>query len=510
MLAASSLGAVWASCSPDFGVAGVLDRFSQIQPKVLFAADGYLFKIERFDCCAKLDAIIAGLSSVEHVVMLPFTNDEAVWQWRHAANAEGDGPHPTRHSWAEALDVAPATQLKFRRLPFHHPLYIMFSSGTTGQPKCIVHGQGGTLLQHRKEHALHCDLRPGEKLFYYTTTGWMMWNWLVTALAGGVTIVLFDGNPFRPKTTALWDVVANEGIQVFGTSAKYLDACKKAGLTPKQSHNLQNLRAILSTGSPLMPESFDWVYAQVKSDLMLASITGGTDIVSCFALGCPIAPVRRGELQKRGLGMAVAVWDDQGNSLVGAPGELVCTKSFPSMPIGFWNDADGSRYRAAYFEFFPGVWRHGDWVEQTSHAGLIVYGRSDATLNPGGVRIGTAEIYRQVEQVDVVEEALVIGQDTGDGDQRVVLFVRLAEGVVLSEELIANIRSEIRANATPRHVPAIVLAVADIPRTRSGKISEIAVRDVVHGRRIKNTEALANPEALEYFRDRPELSLGKL
>jgi len=508
MLAASSLGAVWASCSPDFGVAGALDRFSQIHPKVLLAADGYLFKIQRFDCCAKLDAIIAGLPSVQHVVMLPFTDDEAVRQWRQAGNAEGDGPHPMRHSWAEALDVAPATQLKFCRLPFNHPLYVMFSSGTTGQPKCIVHGQGGTLLQHRKEHTLHCDLHAGEKLFYYTTTGWMMWNWLVTALAGGVTVVLFDGNPFCPKTSALWDVVASEEIHVFGTSAKYLDACKKAGLTPKRTHDLHNLRAILSTGSPLMPESFDWVYTNVKHDLMLASITGGTDIVSCFALGCPIAPVRRGELQKRGLGMAVEVWNDQGQPILEAPGELVCTKSFPSMPIGFWNDADGSRYRTAYFEFFPGVWRHGDWVEQTANAGLIVYGRSDATLNPGGVRIGTAEIYRQVEQIEVVEEAIVIGQDTGDGDQRVVLFLRLAEGAVLNEELIASIRAEIRANATPRHVPAIVLAVADIPRTRSGKISEIAVRDVVHGRHIKNTEALANPAALEYFRDRPELSLG--
>jgi acetoacetyl-CoA synthetase len=507
MLAASSLGAVWASCSPDFGVAGVLDRFSQIQPKVLLAADGYLFKIKRFDCCAKLDAIIEGLPSVENVVMLPFTDNEAVRAWRRAGSAEGDGPNPTRHTWSEALDVAPATELKFKRLPFNHPLYVMFSSGTTGQPKCIIHGQGGTLLQHRKEHALHCDLREGEKLFYYTTTGWMMWNWLVTALAGGSTIVLFDGNPFRPSAAALWDLVASEGIQIFGTSAKYLDACKKAGLTPGQTHDLRKLRTILSTGSPLVPESFDWVYSAVKTDVMLASITGGTDIVSCFALGCPIAPVRRGELQKRGLGMAVEVWGDPEQSLLQQPGELVCTKSFPSMPTGFWNDPHGSRYQEAYFEFYPGIWRHGDWVELTASGGLIVYGRSDATLNPGGVRIGTAEIYRQVEQIEAVEEAIVIGQDTGDGDQRVVLFLRLREGVELSEALVSRIRTEIRANATPRHVPAIVLAVPDIPRTRSGKISEIAVRDVVHGRRIKNTEALANPEALEFFRARPELEL---
>jgi len=488
-------------------VAGVLDRFSQIQPKVLLAADGYMFKIKRFDCCAKLDAIIAGLPSVENVVMLPFTDSEIARAWRRSGSADGDSPHPTRHTWAEALEVAPATELKFSRLPFDHPLYVMFSSGTTGQPKCIVHGQGGTLLQHRKEHALHCDLRAGEKLFYYTTTGWMMWNWLVTALAGGSTIVLFDGNPFRPSASALWDLVADEGVEVFGTSAKYLDACKKAGLTPGSTQDLGHLRSILSTGSPLVPESFDWIYDKVKGDLMLASITGGTDIVSCFALGCPISPVRRGELQKRGLGMDVAVWEDAGQALVDHPGELVCTRSFPSMPTGFWNDHDGKRYREAYFEFYPGVWRHGDWVKLTSSGGMVVYGRSDATLNPGGVRIGTAEIYRQVEQIDAVEEAIVIGQDTGDGDQRVVLFLRLGEGLILSDELVAQIRSEIRANATPRHVPAVVLAVADIPRTRSGKISEIAVRDVVHGRRIKNTEALANPEALEFFRDRPELKL---
>jgi acetoacetyl-CoA synthetase len=388
-------------------------------------------------------------------------------------------------------------------LPFDHPLYVMYSSGTTGKPKCIIHGHGGTLLQHLKEHQLHTDLRPGQKLFYFTTTGWMMWNWLVTALASGSTVVLFDGNPFHPGPETLWKIVDEEKVDVFGTSAKFIDACKKAEYKPGAELGLDNLRAILSTGSPLVPESFDYVYEYVKSDLQLSSISGGTDIVSCFVLGCPVLPVRRGEIQTPGLGMAVEVWNDEGKPLVGEPGELVCTKPFPSMPVGFWNDPDQARYRAAYFEHFSGIWRHGDWVELTENLGTIVYGRSDATLNPGGVRIGTAEIYRQVEQFPEILEAIVVGQDTGDGDQRVVLFLRLADGITLEDDLCNRVRKRIRTNATPRHVPAIIHPVSDIPRTRSGKISEIAVRDVLHGKPVKNTEALANPESLDYFR--PEL-----
>ena len=491
MLAASSLGAVWSSCSPDFGTRGVLDRFGQIEPRILIATDGYTFKGKPIDTSIKLQEIVDGLPTLEHVVQVPFLG---------AAS-------PSFPTWKQALAVEQCQDLRFTRLPFDHPLYVMFSSGTTGQPKCIVHGQGGTLLQHRKEHVLHCDLREGERFFYYTTTGWMMWNWLVTGLASGATVYLFDGNPFHPAPSALWDMVDAEDLHIFGTSAKYLDACKKAEIAPRATHQLESLRLILSTGSPLVPESFDWVYQEVKQDLQLASITGGTDLLSCFALGCPIAPVRRGELQKRGLGMAVEVWADMESPVVDIAGELVCRKSFPSMPTGFWNDPDGMRYHQAYFDFYPGIWRHGDWVSLTAAGGLIVYGRSDATLNPGGVRIGTAEIYRQVERFPEVEEAVVIGQDTGDGDQRVVLFLRMAGGVGLTEELEVRLRKEIRAQATPRHVPAIICAVSDIPRTRSGKISEIAVRDVVHGRQVKNTEALANPEALVEYQDRPELKI---
>ncbi len=490
VLAVASLGAVWSSCSPDFGAPGVLDRFGQIEPKFLLAADGYLYKGQRFDGFEKLAAIQAGLPTVERTVVVAYTGEalslrglrNAVW-WREFA---GEGPAP---------------EPKFARFPFDHPLYILFSSGTTGKPKCIIHGAGGTLLQHLKEHQLHNDLGPGERLFYFTTLGWMMWNWLVTGLASGATLVLFDGNPFHPGPEVLWDLAADEGVTVFGTSAKFIDACKKAGLEPARSHELSRLRAILSTGSPLMPESFDWVYGAVKHDLHLASISGGTDIVSCFVLGCPVLPVYRGEIQCRGLGMKVEVFDDGGNSVVGEPGELVCTAPFPAMPVGFWNDSDGARYSAAYFERFPGVWHHGDWMQLTDHDGAVIYGRSDATLNPGGVRIGTAEIYRQVEQLEEVEESIVVGQDTGDGDQRVVLFVKLREGVELTDSLLSSIRKRIRDNATPRHVPAVIAQVTDIPRTRSGKISEIAVRDVLHGRPVKNTEALANPEALAQFRN---------
>ena len=484
MLASSSLGAVWSSCSPDFGVAGVVDRFGQIEPKVLIAADGYLYKSKPFDTRDKLAAIVKALPSVEQLVLVRYADPEAEF--------------PGALTWEDFLGEG-EPELLYEPVPFDHPLYILYSSGTTGKPKCIVHGHGGTLLQHLKEHQLHADIRPGERLFYFTTTGWMMWNWLVTVLASGGTAVLFDGNPFYPGPETLWKIVAEEGVQHFGTSAKYLDACKKADYRPGAEVDLSALRSVLSTGSPLVPESFDWVYAEVKADLLLASITGGTDIVSCFALGNPELPVRRGELQCRGLGMAVEVWNDDGQPIVGEPGELVCTQPFPSAPVGFWRDEDGSRYRAAYFEHFPGIWRHGDWVELSEAGGLIVYGRSDATLNPGGVRIGTAELYRQGEQFDEILEAIVVGEDTGDGDQDVVLFVRVAEGATLDDALRKQLRTQIRAGASPRHVPARIVAVPDIPRTRSGKISEIAVRDVLHGRPVKNTEALANPEALEHF-----------
>jgi acetoacetyl-CoA synthetase len=489
MLATASLGAIWSSCSPDFGVPGVVDRFGQIEPKVLFAADGYLYKARPFDTRDKLAGILAELPSVERVVLIPYAD----------AEARMDGAQ----TWEDFLGSESA-ELFCQPVAFDHPLYILYSSGTTGKPKCIVHGHGGTLLQHLKEHQLHTDIRPGEKLFYFTTTGWMMWNWLVSVLASGGTAVLFDGNPFFPGPEALWKIVAEEQVEHFGTSAKYLDACKKAGYRPGAEQDLSALRSVLSTGSPLVPESFDWVYAEVKADLQLASITGGTDIVSCFALGCPELPVRRGELQCRGLGMAVEVWNDAAESVVGEAGELVCTQPFPSAPVGFWRDHDGARYHAAYFEYFPGIWRHGDWVELRPEGGVLVYGRSDATLNPGGVRIGTAEIYRQVEQFPEVLEAIVVGQDIGDGDQQVVLFVRLAEGASLDADLRQRLRQRIRSNASPRHVPAVIAAVTDIPRTRSGKISEIAVRDVLHGRKLKNTEALANPESLEQFRSAVE------
>ncbi len=495
MLAAASLGAVFSSCSPDFGVQGVVDRFGQIEPKLLFAADAYRYGGKTVDCLDRLREIAARLPSVERVVVVPYAGDAADLSGIRAASRLED--FVSGH--------APAGEIEFARLPFEHPLYIVYSSGTTGVPKCIVHGAGGTLLQHLKEHQLHADVRPGDRLFYFTTCGWMMWNWLASGLASGATLLLYDGSPFLGRGTVLFDYADAEGMTHLGTSAKFIDAIAKIGLEPRRTHGLEALRVVLSTGSPLLPEGFDYVYDKVKTDVNLASISGGTDILSCFVLGNPLLPVWRGEIQCRGLGMAVDVFDEAGRPVRGAKGELVCTRPFPAMPVGFWNDPDGGKYRAAYFERFPGTWCHGDWCEITAHDGLVIYGRSDATLNPGGVRIGTAEIYRQVERLPEVAESLVIGQDW-DNDVRVVLFVRLREGLVLDEALIARIRQAIRENTTPRHVPAKILQVGDIPRTKSGKIVELAVRNVVHRQPVKNVEALANPEALEYYRDRPELA----
>ncbi|WP_142805212.1 acetoacetate--CoA ligase [Tepidiphilus sp. J10] len=494
MLATASLGAIFTSASPDFGVQGVLDRFGQTEPKVLFTVDGYWYNGKAVDIRGKVAEVVPGLSSVRRVVVTPYL--EALPDFSMIDRALG---------WAEF--TAPhreATEIDFVRLPFDHPLYILYSSGTTGLPKCIVHCAGGVLLQHLKEHKLHGDVKPDDRLFYFTTCGWMMWNWLASGLASEATLLLYDGSPFVKDGAILFDYADAERMTHFGTSAKFLDAAAKKGLAPIETHRLDTVRAMFSTGSPLMPEGFDYVYTRIKRDLCLSSISGGTDIVSCFVLGNPTLPVWRGEIQCKGLGMAVQVFDENGNPVVGQKGELVCTRPFPVMPLGFWNDPDGSKYRAAYFERFPGVWCHGDYCEETIHGGFIIYGRSDATLNPGGVRIGTAEIYRQVEKLPEVEESIVIGQDW-QGDVRVVLFVRLREGLVLDETLQEKIRRVIRDNTTPRHVPAKIVQVPDIPRTKSGKIVELAVRQVVHGQPVKNVEALANPEALEYFRDRAEL-----
>lgn len=486
MLASVWLGAVWTSCSPDFGLQGVLDRFGQVHPKVLFATDGYSYAGKAIDTRARVAELAAALPDLAQVVVIPFLQEQPAL----------DGI-PGAVTWGEFRDE-PGAAPACAQLPFDHPLYILYSSGTTGAPKGIVHGAGGTLLQHLKEHRLHTDIGRDDVLFYFTTCGWMMWNWLVSGLASGAALLLFDGAPQHPQPAVLWDLAQREGITVFGTSAKYLAACEKAGLAPARSHALGALRTLLSTGSPLAHEQFDYVYRNLHPDVLLASISGGTDIVSCFALGCPLRPVWRGELQCRGLGMAVAVFDDAGRPVTGEKGELVCTQPFPSLPVGFWNDPDGSRYHAAYFTRFPGVWAHGDYAEVTEHDGLIIHGRSDAVLNPGGVRIGTAEIYRQVEQVDAVLESLCVGQDWR-GDVRVVLFVRLRPGVALDDALRETIRGVIRRNASPRHVPAKIIAVADIPRTRSGKIVELAVREVIHGRPVRNLDAIANPEALQAF-----------
>ncbi len=491
MLATTSIGAIWSSCSPDFGINGVVDRFGQIEPKVLFATNAYFYNGKICDSRATVAAVAKAIPSLVRTVIVPFIDQAPV-----------DTGIDSTVLWQDFL--AEDASLEITSVDFNHPLYVMYSSGTTGVPKCIVHGHGGTLLQQSKEHVLHTGVTEGDKLFYFTTCGWMMWNWLVCGLGTGATLILFDGAPFFREGRILWEIAEREGISIFGTSAKYISALENTSVRPKDDFLLPELRAVLSTGSPLAPASFDFVYEAIGSDLQLASISGGTDILSCFALGNPMLPVRRGELQCKGLGMATEIYDENGRSVTGEHGELVCTKPFPSTPVGFWNDPDGVRYRAAYFERFPGVWAHGDFAELTEDGGMVIHGRSDSVLNPGGVRIGTAEIYRQVEKLDEVVESIAIGQNWDD-DVRVVLFVLLKDGIDLNDELVDRIRKTIRENTTPRHVPAKVISVPEIPRTRSGKIVELAVRSVVHGEAVKNTEALANPEALQYFRGLPEL-----
>jgi acetoacetyl-CoA synthetase len=490
MLATSSIGAIWSSCSPDFGINGVMDRFGQIEPKVLFACDGYYYNGKTIDSTQRIGQICAKIDSIEQLVLVKVT--EAVTDI------------PQAMDYGDFLVKENTPKLQFEQLPFDHPLYIMYSSGTTGAPKCIVHGAGGTLLQQLKEQQLHSNLQPDDVLFYFTTCGWMMWNWLVAGLATEASIVLFDGSPFYPEPRSLIDMAEQEKINIFGTSAKYIAALEKAHVVPRESHQLASLKAILSTGSPLSHESFQYVYRDIKADLCLSSISGGTDILSCFVLGNPTLPVWEGQIQCRGLGMAVEIWDEQGRSVTEQKGELVCVKPFPSAPIYFWNDPENKKYLSAYFQTYANIWAHGDYGEITAQNGVIIHGRSDAVLNPGGVRIGTAEIYRQVEKLDEVVDSICIGQDWDD-DVRVVLFVVLRQGLSLDDKLIGKIRSNIRSETTPRHVPAKVIAVTDIPRTISGKIVELAVRKVVHGQAVNNMDALANPEALELFKDLPEL-----
>ena len=492
MLATASVGAIWSSCSPDFGEQGVIDRFGQIEPKVLFCVDGYFYNGKTHNCLDKIKSFTARLPSLKQVVIFDYASLSNI-----VIN--------NSISYQEILENYEAIEIGFERVGFDHPLYIMYSSGTTGVPKCIVHGHGGTLVQHLKEHQLQTNISSGDRVFYFTTCSWMMWNWLVSALGTGATIMLYDGSPTYPDNTVLWQFADEEDFSHFGTSAKYIETLMKDDVNPSAIFKLSNLKVICSTGSPLSAECYDYIYNNVGY-VHLASISGGTDIVSCFVLGVPTIPVRRGEIQGAGLGMAVEIWDDSGRVNRGERGELVCTKPFPSRPVKFWNDIDGKKYHAAYFDRFEGVWAHGDFAEQTPDGGYIIYGRSDATLNPGGVRIGTAEIYRQVDRVNEVLESIVIGQ-LWESDTRIVLFVKLREGINLTETLADTIKKLIKNNCTSRHVPSKILQVEDIPRTKSGKIVEIPVRDIVHGREVKNKEALANPEALDYFKDRPELAL---
>ncbi|HWD31651.1 MAG TPA: acetoacetate--CoA ligase [Pseudomonas sp.] len=494
MLACTSLGAIWSCSSPEFGTHGIIDRFGQIEPKLLMVCAGYQYAGKSIDQVDKINEVLAQLPSLEHLLVVPYSCS--------GTRTDAFQCNARVSLWDDFYQAGGEPQ--FTPLPFDHPLYILYSSGTTGVPKCIVHSAGGVLLQHLKEHGLHNDLGPEDVLFYYTTCGWMMWNWLASGLAVGTTLVLYDGSPLHPGPERLLDLIDSERITAFGTSAKYLAALEHAHIQPRLSHRLDSLKLLLSTGSPLSPESYDYVYREFKADLCLASMSGGTDICSCFVIGNPVLPVRRGQIQSKSLGMAVEVWDDDGNALIGEKGELVCTRNFPALPLGFWNDPQGERFHAAYFSQFPGVWAQGDYAEQTPEGSMLIHGRSDAVLNPGGVRIGTAEIYRQVEKIDDVLESVAIGQ-RWHNDVRVVLFVRLREGLELDEALQGRIRQVIRSNTSPRHVPAVIAAVSDIPRTISGKIVELAIRNVVHGEPVKNTDALANPEALEQFRDRPEL-----
>ncbi|MEM9677493.1 MAG: acetoacetate--CoA ligase [Pseudomonadota bacterium] len=492
MLAANSIGAVWSSCSPDFGEQGVLDRFGQIEPTLFVTVDGYFYAGKTIDVSAK-SAAIANKLAPKAVLRLPYLIKAGIEPEADVGTALDDFTAP--------FDARP---VQFERLPFDHPLYILYSSGTTGVPKCIVHRQGGMLLQHLKEHVLHCGANDGDRVFYFTTCGWMMWNWLVSALTAKATVMLYDGSPFHPDANVIFDYAEQEKFTFFGTSAKFIDAVRIGGHRPVDSHDLSSVHTIASTGSPLSPENFVFAYEGIKHDVHLASVSGGTDIAACFVCAVPWQPVYSGEIQGPALAMDTQVWGDEGAPIRGEKGELVCTNAFPSTPLGFWNDPDGSRYHDAYFARFDNVWCHGDFAEWTPTGGMIIHGRSDATLNPGGVRIGTAEIYNQVEQMPEVAEALCIGQ-IWQHDTRIVLFVRLDEGTVLNEALEAAIRAKIRTGASPRHVPAVIVPVADIPRTKSGKITELAVRDIVHGREVKNAEALANPEALALFKDLPQL-----